>query len=93
VRIKFLEATGIDRSRRAGRSVDGKGRRVSEKDRCERSAGRACDQARRDQEFGFPLDEGYKIEIEIARGVFSSEEAKEGPRAFIEKRKPNFKDK
>ena len=39
---------------------------------------------------GRPLEEGYKIENEIARGVFSSEDAKEGPRAFREKRTPKF---
>jgi enoyl-CoA hydratase/carnithine racemase len=43
------------------------------------------------QTSGLPLQEGFKIENEIARGVFSSEDAKEGPRAFIQKRKPNFK--
>jgi len=42
---------------------------------------------------GRPLEDGYKIENEIAREVFSSQDAKEGPRAFREKRKPNFKGK
>jgi enoyl-CoA hydratase len=37
-----------------------------------------------------PLEEGYAIENELARGVFSSADAKEGPRAFIEKRTPQF---
>jgi len=39
---------------------------------------------------GRPLSEGFKIENEIAREVFSSEDAREGPRAFLEKRKPHY---
>jgi len=39
---------------------------------------------------GRPLDEGFKIENEIAREVFASEDAREGPRAFMEKRKPTY---
>lgn len=40
---------------------------------------------------GRPYEEAFKIENEIAREVMKSEDAKEGPRAFIEKRKPNYK--
>jgi enoyl-CoA hydratase len=40
---------------------------------------------------GRPLEEAFKIENEIARDVMRSEDAKEGPRAFIEKRKPVYK--
>lgn len=40
---------------------------------------------------GLPLDEALGIEAECAARVFSSEDAIEGPRAFIEKRKPSFK--
>ena len=40
---------------------------------------------------GRPYEEAFKIEDEVARGVMRTEDAKEGPRAFIEKRKPNYK--
>jgi len=36
------------------------------------------------------LEEGFTIEDEGARLVLNSEDAKEGPRAFIEKRKPRY---
>jgi enoyl-CoA hydratase len=32
--------------------------------------------------------EGYRIESELAGRIFSSEDAKEGPKAFAEKREP-----
>ncbi len=37
------------------------------------------------------LDEAYKIEMKLANRVFRSEDAKEGPRAFAEKRTPEWK--
>lgn len=37
------------------------------------------------------LEEAYTIESDISREVFASEDAKEGPRAFAEKRLPNWK--
>jgi enoyl-CoA hydratase len=39
---------------------------------------------------GRPLDEAFAIEEECAREVMRSSDAREGPRAFMEKRKPNF---
>jgi enoyl-CoA hydratase len=42
---------------------------------------------------GRPLEEGFKIENEVAKLVMKSQDAREGPRAFIEKRKPIYKGK
>ncbi len=39
---------------------------------------------------GVPLDEAYRIENECARVVMKTEDAREGPRAFMEKREPRF---
>jgi enoyl-CoA hydratase len=38
-----------------------------------------------------PEDEALKIELEIGWPVFATEDAKEGPRAFAEKRPPAFR--
>ena len=35
-------------------------------------------------------EEAFKLESQYGVEVFASEDAKEGPRAFAEKRKPNF---
>jgi len=40
---------------------------------------------------GRPYEDAFKIEDELAREVMRTEDAREGPRAFIEKRKPNYK--
>jgi enoyl-CoA hydratase len=37
------------------------------------------------------LESGFVLEKALAAKVFASEDAKEGPRAFAEKRKPDFK--
>jgi enoyl-CoA hydratase len=42
---------------------------------------------------GLSLKEGLAKELEIGIPVFLSEDAKEGPRAFKEKREPQFKGK
>ena len=39
---------------------------------------------------GLSLEEAYKIESKISGEVFRSEDAKEGPRAFMEKRTPRY---
>ena len=42
---------------------------------------------------GMPENEAFRVEAEIGTAVFRSEDAKEGPRAFTEKRKPDFRDR
>jgi len=42
---------------------------------------------------GLPEADAFKIEAQIGMDVFRSEDAKEGPRAFTEKRKPQFRDR
>jgi enoyl-CoA hydratase len=39
---------------------------------------------------GLPLADAYAIENEVSAAVMTSKDAREGPRAFKEKRKPNF---
>jgi len=39
---------------------------------------------------GLPLEKAYEIENECARDVMRSEDAREGPRAFMEKRPPRY---
>ncbi len=38
-----------------------------------------------------PMDQAFFLESSFGREIFSSEDAKEGPRAFAEKRKPEWK--
>lgn len=39
---------------------------------------------------GLPEDEAFRVEAKIGMRVFMSQDAKEGPQAFAEKRKPSF---
>jgi enoyl-CoA hydratase len=43
--------------------------------------------------WGYPEEEALKIESTLSKPVFASEDAVEGPKAFMEKRKPVFKGK
>ncbi len=39
---------------------------------------------------GLPLADAYQVENEVSAAVMQSKDAREGPRAFKEKRKPVF---
>jgi enoyl-CoA hydratase len=39
---------------------------------------------------GMPENEAFKIDTQLGIAVFLSDDAKEGPKAFAEKRTPNF---
>jgi enoyl-CoA hydratase/carnithine racemase len=41
---------------------------------------------------GLPLDEAFKSELAVGDTVFASDDAREGPRAFLEKRAPSWSD-
>ncbi len=53
---------------------------------------RAILQVIRDTE-GMPENEAFALEAKAGMAVFASEDAKEGPRAFAEKRRPRFNDR
>jgi enoyl-CoA hydratase len=36
------------------------------------------------------LDEGLRLEMDLATFLYTTEDAKEGPRAFLEKREPRW---
>jgi enoyl-CoA hydratase len=38
-------------------------------------------------------NEAFTLEAKVGMAVFASEDAKEGPRAFAEKRQPRFRDR
>ncbi len=42
---------------------------------------------------GMPENDAFRLESRIGMAVFASEDAKEGPRAFAEKRRPQFRDR
>ena len=41
---------------------------------------------------GMAENDGFAIEAKLGATVFASDDAREGPRAFAEKRRPEFRD-
>ena len=79
------------RPRRARRSGAGQGPRDRRDHRGQRPAGRAGGAASRcGPPASCPRREGLALELEIGWPIFASEDAKEGPTAFAEKRAPEL---
>jgi len=45
------------------------------------------------QGLSLPLDDGMQLEQKLFASLLQTEDAREGPLAFVQKRKPNFKGK
>jgi enoyl-CoA hydratase len=41
---------------------------------------------------GMAEDDAFEIEAKLGTAVFASDDAREGPRAFAQKRRPEFRD-
>jgi enoyl-CoA hydratase len=76
------DGTALDKARNIAAAIAGNGP----------LAVQAILQTIRDTE-GLHEEEAFRLDAKIGTPVFSSEDAKEGPRAFAEKRKPNFKNR
>ena len=58
--------------------------------RRQRAAGRAQHQGVGDGALELREEDAFQRELELGMEVMASKDAKEGPRAFLEKRPPNF---
>ena len=66
---------------------------IADADRRERPGRRARDPAHAMRETeGMAENDAFAIEAKIGAAVFASDDAREGPRAFTEKRRPQFRD-
>ena len=80
-----------DRPRRAGRPGPGQGAGDRRRDRRQRPGRGARDPAAIRETEGMAENDAFAIEAKLGMAVFASEDAREGPRAFAEKRRPEFR--